>query len=290
MHVNFYIQSWSNHHSVLMSAMQAYVREQGMEKVSFSFEDRQIHTTNPWIGRRIGWKDQWGIWFIFKTSSDNTVLKRVPCSLMSYWPLTKFKKCLKQFETFMISSKTISFMKLFTLEPNELLATNKIQKVLETLRNFYDIIKNYFFHEIIYFGRTKNIFRMISKFWLKTKGGTIGITCTCKGGTTGKFQKIQKVLETLRNFYDMIKNYFFHEIIYFGHKKTCFEWFRNFDPKPKGGPQASLALAKRGPHAQGNFKNSKSAWNPWKLLGYHQKLFLSWNYLLRMQKNMFWMI
>ena len=38
---------------------------------------------------------------------------------------------------------------------------------------------------------------MILKFRLKTKGGTTGVTCTTKGGTTGKFQKFQKVLETL---------------------------------------------------------------------------------------------
>ena len=72
--------------------------------------------------------------------------------------------------------------------------------------------------------------------------------------------KIQKVLETLQNFYDMIKTYFFHEIINFGCKKTCFESFRNFDPKPKQGPQASLALAKRGP--QGNFKKFKKCKKP----------------------------
>ena len=160
------------------------------------------------------------------------------------------------------------------------------------------------------------------------------------------------MLQTLENFYDIIKHYFFHEIIYFGPRKISFEWFRNFYPKPKGGPQASLALAKGGP--QGNFekfkkffkpfktfmissntisfkklftldakkhllndleiftqnqrgdhrrhlhlqrgdhreisKNSKSASNPSKLLWYHQKLFLSWNYLLWTQKNIFWMI
>ena len=41
------------------------------------------------------------------------------------------------------------------------------------------------------------------------------------------------------------------------------ERFRNFELKPKGGPQASLALAKGGP--QENFKNLKSASNASKL-------------------------
>ena len=108
----------------------------------------------------------------------------------------------------------------------------------------------------------KNIFWMIKKFSHKTKEGTTGVTCTCKGGTTGKFQKIQKVLQTLQNFYDIIKNYFFHEIIYFGRKKTSFEWFRNFHTKPKGGPQASLELGKEGP--QKNFKKFKKCFKPFK--------------------------
>ena len=45
-------------------------------------------------------------------------------------------------------------------------------------------------------------------------------------------------------------------------KKTCFEWFRNFQPKQKGGPQASLALAKGGP--QGNFEKFKKCFKPFK--------------------------
>ena len=46
-------------------------------------------------------------------------------------------------------------------------------------------------------------------------------------------------------------------------KKTCFECFRNFDPKPKGGPQASLALAKGGP--QGNLKKFKKCLKPFEI-------------------------
>ena len=61
------------------------------------------------------------------------------------------------------------------------------------------------------------------EIFTQNQRGTTGVTSTYKGGTTGKFQKIKKVLQTLQNFYDIIKNYFFHEIIYFGRKKTSFE-------------------------------------------------------------------
>ena len=43
-----------------------------------------------------------------------------------------------------------------------------------------------------------------------------------------------------------------------------FEWFKNFDPKPKGGPQKSLAYAKGGP--QENFKKFKNSFKPFKTL------------------------
>ena len=66
-------------------------------------------------------------------------------------------------------------------------------------------------------------------------------------GTTGKFRKIKKVLETLPNFKGIIKKQFFFMKKYFGGIRTRFERFRNFHPKQKGGPQASLALAKGGP-------------------------------------------
>ena len=55
------------------------------------------------------------------------------------------------------------------------------------------------------------------------------------------------MLETLPNFKGIIKNYFFNEEKYFEGLRRRFESFRNFHPKPKGGPQASLALAKGGP-------------------------------------------
>ena len=52
------------------------------------------------------------------------------------------------------------------------------------------------------------------------------------------------MLETLPNVKGIIKNYFFDEKKYFEGLRRRFERFRNFHPKPKGGPQASLALAK----------------------------------------------
>ena len=55
------------------------------------------------------------------------------------------------------------------------------------------------------------------------------------------------MLETLRNFKGIIKNYFFKEKKYFEGLRRRFERFRNFHPKQKGGPHASLALAKGGP-------------------------------------------
>ena len=55
------------------------------------------------------------------------------------------------------------------------------------------------------------------------------------------------MLQTLPNFKGIIKNYFFKEKKYFEGLTRRFERFRNFHPKPKGGPQASLALAKGGP-------------------------------------------
>ena len=67
------------------------------------------------------------------------------------------------------------------------------------------------------------------EIFTQNQRGTTGVTCTCKGGTTGKFQKIQKLLETLPIFKDIIKKYFVQDIIYFGCKKTCFELFRNYD-------------------------------------------------------------
>ena len=42
------------------------------------------------------------------------------------------------------------------------------------------------------------------------------------------------------------------------------EQFKNFDRKPKGGPEASLAHAKGGP--QGNFKKFKNSFKPFKTL------------------------
>ena len=55
------------------------------------------------------------------------------------------------------------------------------------------------------------------------------------------------MLETLPNFKGIIKNYFFNEEKSFEGLRRRFERFKNFHPKPKGGPQASLALAKGGP-------------------------------------------
>ena len=55
------------------------------------------------------------------------------------------------------------------------------------------------------------------------------------------------MLETLPNVKGIIKNYFFDEKKYFEGLRRRFERFRNFHQKPKGGPQASLALAKGGP-------------------------------------------
>ena len=55
------------------------------------------------------------------------------------------------------------------------------------------------------------------------------------------------MLETLPNVKGIIKNYFFDEKKHFEGLRRRFERFRNFHPKPKGGPQASLALAKGGP-------------------------------------------
>ena len=55
------------------------------------------------------------------------------------------------------------------------------------------------------------------------------------------------MLQTLPNFKGIIKNYYFKEKKYFEGLRRRFERFRNFLPKPKGGPQASLALAKGGP-------------------------------------------
>ena len=42
-------------------------------------------------------------------------------------------------------------------------------------------------------------------------------------GDHRKISKNSKLLQTLQNVYDIIKNYFFYEIIYFGRKKTSFE-------------------------------------------------------------------
>ena len=61
------------------------------------------------------------------------------------------------------------------------------------------------------------------------------------------------------------------ENIYFGGKKTRLERFRNFEPKPKGGPQASLALPKGGP--QGKLKNFKKCLKPSQTERNHLKLF-----------------
>ena len=55
------------------------------------------------------------------------------------------------------------------------------------------------------------------------------------------------MLQTLPNFKGIIKNYIFKEKKYFEGLRRRFERFRNFHPKPKGRPQASLALAKGGP-------------------------------------------
>ena len=54
------------------------------------------------------------------------------------------------------------------------------------------------------------------------------------------------MLETLQNFKGIIKNYFFKEKKYSEGLRRRFERFKNFLPKPKGRPQASLALAKGG--------------------------------------------
>ena len=66
-------------------------------------------------------------------------------------------------------------------------------------------------------------------------------------GDHSKISKKKKVLQTLPNFKGIINNYFFDEKKYFEGLRRRFERFRNFLPKPKGGPQASLALAKGGP-------------------------------------------
>ena len=55
------------------------------------------------------------------------------------------------------------------------------------------------------------------------------------------------MLETLQNFIGIIKNNFFKEKKYSEGLRSRFERFRNFHPTPKGGPQASLPLAKGGP-------------------------------------------
>ena len=60
------------------------------------------------------------------------------------------------------------------------------------------------------------------------------------------------MLETLQNFKGIKKNYFLKEKKYSEGLRRRFERFRNFLPKPKGRPQASLALAKGGP--QKNFE------------------------------------
>ena len=84
--------------------------------------------------------------------------------------------------------------------------------MLETLQNVKGIIKNYFFDEKKYFEGLSRRFERFRNFLPKPKGGgTTGVTCTCKGGTTVKFRKIKKVLETLPNFKGIIKNYFFDE-------------------------------------------------------------------------------
>ena len=85
------------------------------------------------------------------------------------------------------------------------------------------------------------------EIFIQNQRGATGVTCTCKGGTTVKFRKIKKVLQTLPNFKGIIKNYFFDEKKYFEGLRRRFERFRNFHSKPKRGPQASLALAKEGP-------------------------------------------
>ena len=47
-------------------------------------------------------------------------------------------------------------------------------------------------------------------------------------------------------------------------KKISLKQFRNFDPKPKGGPQASLALAKGGPKE--NFQKLEKCFKPFETL------------------------
>ena len=66
---------------------------------------------------------------------------------------------------------------------------------------------------------------------------------------------------------------------YFRGIRTGFERFRNFHAKPKGGPQASLALAKGGP--QENFKKLKKCSKPFQTLNESSKT------IFLMRKNIF---
>ena len=102
------------------------------------------------------------------------------------------------------------------------------------------------------------------EIFTENQGETTGVTCTCKGGTTCKFQKIEKVLQTLQNFYDIIKKYFFHEIIYFGRKKHLLNDLEIFTQNQRGDHRRHLHL-QRGDNRKIS-KNSKSASNPSKLL------------------------
>ena len=103
-----------------------------------------------------------------------------------------------------------------------------------------------------YFGDIRSRFERFRNFQAKPKGRPQALLALEKGGPQGIFKKFKKCLNPFQSLKKSYKTIFLMEKNYFGDISSRFERFRNFQAKPRGVPQALLALGKGGP--EGIFK------------------------------------
>ena len=118
--------------------------------------------------------------------------------------------------------------------------------------------------EKYYFGDIRSRFERFRNFQAKPKGGPQALLALAKGSPERILKKFKKCYNAFQSLKKSSKTIFLMEKNYFGDIRRRFERFRNFQAKPKGRPQALLALEKGGP--QGIFKKFKKCLNPFQSL------------------------